>query len=70
MRVLGGGYTVRNMHVYLSAVCDSGTMSLEAGNRIEKRASTIDSGEGCEVHTSFAAWVQQWRSKPGSSSWE
>lgn len=26
--------------------------------------------ERCEVHTSFAAWVQQWGSSPGSGSWE
>jgi len=44
-------------HVYPSAERESGTTSLEAETRIEKRASTIDSDEGCEVHTSFAAWV-------------
>lgn len=55
---------------YYPAECESGTTSLEAGNRIEKRASTIDSDKGCEVHTSFAAWVQRWGSRPGSGSWE
>lgn len=55
---------------YPSAERESGTTSLEAENRNEKQPSTIDLDEGCEVHTSFAAWVQQWGSKPGSGSWE
>lgn len=70
--VLGNGNSAHNRR----STCESsatrmrGTHSLKAENRIEKRPSTIDSNEGCEVHTSFAAWVLQWGCKQGSGSLE